>query len=147
LGDLTFVIEATDENGKTFNKEYPMAPREYVLEFNGRTSCRAGLSMLDVPPPNGPVWILGDMFMMKYFSIFDRDTNSVFLGLANPGAKNDRNDMIKMPETKNSNKDDWAKFESKFNVKPTMFGVQEADDMWEERQEDVLKPVVDDAVP
>lgn len=115
LGDLTFVLEATDENGKTFNKEYPMVPREYVLESFGRTSCRAGLSMLDVPKPNGPVWILGDMFMMKYFSIFDRDKNSVYLGLANPKANNNKKDMIKMAETDKSvrdksqtNEDDWT---------------------------------------
>merc|ERR1711907_320946 len=98
LGNLSFVLQAEDKDGKPFNKEYSLVPREFVLESFGRTSCRAGLSMLDVPKPNGPVWILGDMFMMKYFSIFDRDDNAVYLGLANPKANEKRSDMVKMQE-------------------------------------------------
>ena len=80
--DLVFVIEATDANGKTFNKDYPMTKDDYVLEENGRTSCSPGISSLDVPAPNGPVYIVGDMFMQKYFSIFDRDAEAVFMAPA-----------------------------------------------------------------
>jgi len=143
LGNLTFVLEAEDKDGKKFNKEYDLEPREYVLESMGRTSCRPGLSMLDVPAPNGPVWILGDMFMMKYFSVFDRDHNAIYLGRANPHANEKGSGMIKMGEVQ-ENVDanmpaDWTHLESEVQgtqgLEKPVLGVEEDLDMWEEQEE------------
>jgi len=55
-------------------RTYELSGREYVLEisaFGGKSQCLLGLSGMDVPPPAGPLWILGDVFLSKYLSIYD----------------------------------------------------------------------------
>eukprot|EP00656_Telonema_subtile_P037476 TRINITY_DN416_c0_g1_i5.p1 TRINITY_DN416_c0_g1~~TRINITY_DN416_c0_g1_i5.p1 ORF type:complete len:428 (+),score=140.39 TRINITY_DN416_c0_g1_i5:120-1403(+) len=82
---LTYVIEAELASGEKTRVEYPLEPKEYMLQdslFN-KDCGRAALNALDVPKPNGPVVILGDIFMSKYMSVFDRDANAVYIAEAN----------------------------------------------------------------
>ena len=40
-------------------------------------TCKRGFTPLDIEEPRGPLWILGDIFIRKYFVIFDRDNKRI----------------------------------------------------------------------
>ncbi len=39
--------------------------------------CKRAFMPLDVGEPRGPLWVLGDIFLRKYFVIFDRDSKRI----------------------------------------------------------------------
>ncbi|KAG6578180.1 aspartic protease [Phytophthora cinnamomi] len=63
--DISFVL-----NGK----KYTLTKDEYTLKSG--PICLFAFMGIDIPAPAGPLWILGDVFMRKHYTVFDWGTDS-----------------------------------------------------------------------
>jgi saccharopepsin len=66
LPDLSFYF-----NGKA----YPLKGSDYVLNVQG--TCISAFTGLDINLPGGSLWIIGDVFLRRYFTVYDLGNNAV----------------------------------------------------------------------
>lgn len=67
MPDITFTVA---------HKVFTLTPEQYVLQItsNGETECLSGFMGIDLPEP---LWILGDVFIGPYYTLFDFEENQV----------------------------------------------------------------------
>ncbi|KAL1293920.1 hypothetical protein HN51_054593 [Arachis hypogaea] len=73
LPNITFTIG---------DKHFTLSPDQYILKTGEGIAevCLSGFIAFDIPPPRGPLWILGDIFMRVYHTVFD--SGNLRLGFA-----------------------------------------------------------------
>lgn len=71
LPDMSFTLSGYN---------FTIGPDEYILEVQG--SCISSFFGMDLPEPVGPLAILGDAFLRKYYSVYDLGNSAVGLAEA-----------------------------------------------------------------
>jgi len=71
MPELTFTLSGTN---------FTIGPFDYILEAGG--SCISAFTGMDIPEPAGPLVILGDSFLRRYYSVYDLGKNTVSLAKA-----------------------------------------------------------------
>merc|ERR1711862_1082362 len=81
LPDLTVTLGGHD---------FKLSADDYVLKVGGQ--CLFAFVGIDIPPPHGPLWIMGDVFMKKYYCVFDYGNKQMRIGTA--AAKADKANLL-----------------------------------------------------
>lgn len=56
------------------NQNYPLSPEDYILRVSSggnNEMCLSSFMSIKLPPELGELWIVGDVFLRKYFTVYD----------------------------------------------------------------------------
>jgi saccharopepsin len=56
-------------------KPYPLKGSDYILEVQG--TCISAFTGLDINLPGGSLWIVGDVFLRRYYTVYDLGRNAI----------------------------------------------------------------------
>jgi len=91
LPDLVFTLR--DDEGKMHDLSVP--PHVYMVGDAGGSVCEPAFMPLDLPAEHGPAFLLGEVFMRHYYTVFDRrDGRSAYVGFAR--ARHDKDAMLEL---------------------------------------------------
>lgn len=54
---------------------FSLSPEDYILQTPA--GCVSAFMGIDIPAPAGPIWIVGDAFLRKYYTVYDLGNNRV----------------------------------------------------------------------
>jgi pepsin A len=80
LPDISFVVAG---------RMLSLSPEDYVDRDASGHDCTLPLMTQDVKPGEGPVWIFGDPFLRKFYTVYDRDKMQVGIALASHRQRGD----------------------------------------------------------
>ena len=64
------VFTLRDVSGRL--REVDLPPVEYMASADGGQTCELSLMELTIPEKYGPGMVVGELFMRRYFTVFDR---------------------------------------------------------------------------
>lgn len=71
--------------------EFELRPEDYILRANGPnavggSACFVGITPLQLPDSMGttPMWVFGNLFLRRFYSVYDREQNRIGLAEARP---------------------------------------------------------------
>lgn len=97
LQDHEIVLKPSDYliEGNRIKNNFKGIENEFLNLIN--EECQPAFMPIDVPAPRGPIFVFGEYFMKKFYSVFDRDENVVGLSLANHSPVNQNISKISTP--------------------------------------------------
>lgn len=96
LPNITISIPSRDyyDATKIENIDIVLTPKDYIIDgwkiksqikkppLNDDVECNAAFMAIDVPSPRGPIFVFGEYFLKKFYTVFDRDNKIIGISQA-----------------------------------------------------------------